>query len=154
MLIQTLWRSLWNWRICLCWHFFEIFLSFGSFHLVYLLKAHMKLNGRKWLDEMEQRNSEKNQKFLVLNDKWLFGSLTFNSRADIITRYKFNQVRCFFTFGIGFMVWWDTPVKYMNNKFQFLTNIYVYTGYFIGFTFWKISFCLSKLRVYLVVLNS
>ena len=41
----------------------------------------MKLNGRKRLDEMEKRNSEKeNQKFLVLNDKWLF---TFNSRAVI-----------------------------------------------------------------------
>ena len=26
----------------------------------------MKLNGRKWLDEMEQKNFEKNQKFLVL----------------------------------------------------------------------------------------
>ena len=32
----------------------------------------MKFNGQKWLDEMEQRNSEKNQKFLVLNDKCLF----------------------------------------------------------------------------------
>ena len=42
---------------------------------------------------MEQRNSEKNQKFLVLNDKWFFCLLTFNSRADIISRYNFNQVR-------------------------------------------------------------
>ena len=25
--------------------------------------------------------------------------------------------------------------KIMNNKFQVLTNIYVCTGYFIGFTF-------------------
>ena len=33
------------------------------------------------------------------------------------------------------MVLWDTPVKYMNNKFQVLTNIYVCIGYFIGFTF-------------------
>ena len=33
------------------------------------------------------------------------------------------------------MVLWDTSVKYMNNKFQVLTNIYVCTGYFIGFTF-------------------
>ena len=47
---------------------------------------------------MEQRNSEKNQKFLVLNDKCFFCLLTFNSRADIITRYNFNQVRFFFTF--------------------------------------------------------
>ena len=72
------------------------FWSFGSFYLVYLLKAHMKLNGWKWLDEMEQSNSEKNQKFLVLNDKWFFYLLTFNSRADFMTRYTFNQVRCFF----------------------------------------------------------
>ena len=33
------------------------------------------------------------------------------------------------------MVKWDTPVKYMNNKFLALTNIYNCTGYFIGFTF-------------------
>ena len=31
-----------------------IFLSFGSFHLVYLLGAHMKLNGQKRLNEMEE----------------------------------------------------------------------------------------------------
>ena len=46
---------------------------------------------------MEQRNSEKNQTFLVLNDKYFFCLLTFNSGADIITRYNFNQVRYFFT---------------------------------------------------------
>ena len=32
------------------------------------------------------------------------------------------------------MIYWDTPVKYMNHKFQVLTDIYVCTGYFIGFT--------------------
>ena len=32
------------------------------------------------------------------------------------------------------MIYWDTPVKYMNNKFQVLTDIYVCTGYFIVFT--------------------
>ena len=58
----------------------------------------MKLNGRKSLNEMEQKNSEKNQKFLVLNDKWFFCLLTFSSRADMTTRYNFNKVRCFFTF--------------------------------------------------------
>ena len=42
---------------------------------------------------MDQRNPEKNQKFSVLNDKWFFCLLTFNSRVDIITRYNFNQVR-------------------------------------------------------------
>ena len=45
-----------------------------------------------------------------------FYLLTFNSRADIITRYNCNQVRCFFTFngfhGPDFM---DAPVKYMNK---------------------------------------
>ena len=45
---------------------------------------------------MEQNNSEKNQKFLVLNDKFFFYLLTFNSRADFMTRYTFNQVRYFF----------------------------------------------------------
>ena len=43
---------------------------------------------------MQQRNSEKNQEFLVLNDKFFFlNLLTFNFRADIMTRYTFNQVR-------------------------------------------------------------
>ena len=79
-------------------HFLKMFLSFCSFHLVYQLKAHVKLNGPKWLNEMEQRNSEKKQNFLVLNDKWFFCLLTFNSRADITTRYNFNQARCFFIF--------------------------------------------------------
>ena len=51
-------------------HFFQILWSFRSFHFVYLIKAHMKLNGRKWLDEMYQRDSEKNQMFLILDDKW------------------------------------------------------------------------------------
>ena len=32
----------------------------------------MKLNGRNLLNEMEQRNFEKNQEILVLNDKWVF----------------------------------------------------------------------------------
>ena len=32
------------------------------------------------------------------------------------------------------MAKWVTPVKYMNNKFQVFTNIYVCAGYFIGFT--------------------
>ena len=49
-----------------------------------------------------------------------FYLLTFNFRADIMTRNTFNQVRCFFTFSIDFM---DTTVKYMNNKFLVLTNI-------------------------------
>ena len=47
------------------------------------LKANIKLNGRKRFDEMEQRNSEKNQK--------VFCVLTFNARADFITRYNLNN---------------------------------------------------------------
>ena len=87
------------------WHFFQVFWSIDSFHLVYLLKVHKKLNGRKWLDKMKQRNSEKNQKFLVLNDKRLFFNLlNFNFRADIMARYTFNQVRWFFTSSIDFIV--------------------------------------------------
>ena len=53
-----------------------------------------------------------------------------------MTKYTFNQIGCFFTFSIyrfhGLM---DTPVKQMNNKFLVPANIYVGTGYFIGFTF-------------------
>ena len=51
--------------------------------------------------------------------------LNFNFRADIMTRHTFYQVRCFFTFRIDFLVKWNTPVKYMNNKFLVLTNIYL-----------------------------
>ena len=44
---------------------------------------------------MEQRNSEKSQKFLNrMTDGWFY-LLTFNSRADIMTSYTFNQVRYF-----------------------------------------------------------
>ena len=53
---------------------------------------------------MEQRNFEKNQVFGTVNGKWYFWLLTFSSRADIITRCNFNQVRFFFTFSIDFMV--------------------------------------------------
>ena len=67
---------------------------------------------------MEQRNSEKNQKSLVLNDKCFFYLFTFNSRADIMTKYTFNQVRCFFMGKI--------PVKYMNDKFPVLACQYIY----------------------------
>ena len=46
--------------------FLSNFWRFCSFHLVYLLKALMKLDVRKWLDQIEQRNLEKDQKVLVL----------------------------------------------------------------------------------------
>ena len=53
---------------------------------------------------MEQRNSEE-IKFLALNEKCFFLLVDFDSRADIMTRYTFNQVRRFFTFSsIDFMV--------------------------------------------------
>ena len=64
---------------------------------------------------MEHKNCEKNQKFLVLlMTNVFFCLLTLNSRADIITRHNFNQVRCFFTVSMD-----------------------VCTGYFLGFTFLK-----------------
>ena len=108
---QAFWRSLRNWGICLCcrntiyfsfqkvflwWisHFFQFFFNFSSFHLVYLLKAHMKFNGQKWLDEMEQTDSEKNFWYCMTNR--FFYLLTFNFRVDIMTIYTFNQIRCFF----------------------------------------------------------
>ena len=53
---------------------------------------------------MEEKNSEKNQKLLALNNKWLFYLFTFNSRTDIMTRRNFNQVRYFFIFSTDFMV--------------------------------------------------
>ena len=92
---------------------------------------------------MEERNYEKNQKCLVLGDKWFFFYLfTFDSRADIMTKYTFNQVRCFFTFSVDFMVIkWDTPVKCMNNKFPVLANIYnIYIIYYWYWIFHRIYF--------------
>ena len=74
-----------------------------------------------WLDEMEQRNSEKNQKFLVLNDKYFF-LLTFNSRADIMARYTFNQVRCSFYIKYRF----HGLLGYRKKK-----NIYIYIFIYI-----------------------
>ena len=41
-------------------------LKIWSFRLVYILQAHLNLNGKKWLDEMDWDNSEKEQKLLVL----------------------------------------------------------------------------------------
>ena len=38
------------------------------------------------------------KKFWYWTTNVFFYLLTFNSRADIMTRYTFNQVRCFFTF--------------------------------------------------------
>ena len=49
----------------------------------------------QWLDRMGQGNSEKNQNLLAMNDKLFFYLLTFNSKADIMNRYTFNQVRFF-----------------------------------------------------------
>ena len=46
---------------------------------------------------MEQRDSEEKKYFWYLR-QMVFLLVDFNSRADIITRYNFNQVRCFFTF--------------------------------------------------------
>ena len=55
---------------------------------------------------MEQSNSEKNPKFLALlmTNDFFYCLLNFDSRADILTKYNFNEARCFFlTFSIDFM---------------------------------------------------
>ena len=65
VLFPFLFKSFFLWWI---WHFFQIFWSFSSFPLLYLLKAHMKLDGQKLLDEVEQRNSEK--KSNVFRTEW------------------------------------------------------------------------------------
>ena len=73
----------------------------------------------------------------VFGTEWqmCFCLLTFNSRADIAIKYNFNQVRCLLLHLIDFNVQLDTPVKYMNKKFQVFTNMYVCIRYFIGFIF-------------------
>ena len=39
-----------------------------------------------------------------MTNGFFFYLLTFNFRADIMTKYNFNQVRWFLTFSIDFMV--------------------------------------------------
>ena len=124
------------------WNFFKIYQSFGSFHLFYLLKAHMKLNGQRWLDEIEQINSRKNQRFLALNDKWVFFICWLLIPEHILwPDISLIRLDVFFPFSIDFLVYWDTPVKYVN-KFLVLTNIYIYIYiyiYIISFEFIKVS---------------
>ena len=48
-----------------------IWLKTWSFHLVYLSRILLNESGRERFDEMEQRNFEKEQKFQVLNDKYV-----------------------------------------------------------------------------------
>ena len=36
-----------------------------SFHVVYLLQAHVNLNGTKWLTKMEWKSFKNNQRFLI-----------------------------------------------------------------------------------------
>ena len=87
----------------------------------------------KELMKWSRRILRKRQKFLVLNDKWLLLCLL----TFILTRYNFDQVRCFLfsAFSIDFMVKWDTPGKFLNNKFLVFTNIYVCAWFFIRVTF-------------------
>ena len=111
---QAFWRSLWNWSICLCWcntisfsfkrlflwwiwHFFQIFYSFGSFYLVYLLKAHTKVNDKSDSMNWNRGILRKIKMFYYWLTNGFFYLLTFNFRADIMTRYIFNQVWCFFS---------------------------------------------------------
>ena len=50
---------------------------------------------------MEKRNSEKKQ--VCGNEcQFFFLLVDFDFRADIMTKYTFNQIRCFFTFRIDF----------------------------------------------------
>ena len=82
-------------KIFLWWimHFFQILCSFTSFNFVYLLRAHMKLSGRKWI----KCNRRILRKTKVFGTEWQMAVFVlvegrYCSRADIITRYNFNQV--------------------------------------------------------------
>ena len=68
----------------------------------------MKLNGRKWLDEMEQRNSEKNQVFGTEWEMVFFACLILIPEQILLLN----------------IIW----VRRFFNKFQILTNIYVCIG--------------------------
>ena len=72
------------------------------------------------------------QKFLVLNDKWLFLCLlTFISREDIITRYNYNQVRCF--------------VRIINSRSSPTAACMSVLDISWDLLFWKIWFCFSDI---------
>ena len=69
------------------------FNFFGVLQLSFGLKTHMKLNGQKWLDEMDQRNSDKSFCFWILSfwswmTNYLFYLFTFNSIADYLNNCK------------------------------------------------------------------
>ena len=80
---------------------------------------------------MEQKNFEKNQKFLVLlMTNVFFCLLTLNSRADIITRHNFNQVRCFFYSQYG-CLYWIFPRIYFFEKCGFACQNYEFIWQFL-----------------------
>ena len=87
-----------------------------SFHLMYLSKERMNLNGKKWLVD---------------------------SRADIVIRCNSNLVRqCqlvyitwLFVFNIGNSLHSLMGWKCMDNKFQALSNFYFDAGYLKSFIY-------------------
>ena len=79
-------------------YFFQMFLSFLQLSFGLSIKSTHEIEWSKMTCWNGTEEFWKKSKLLVLNHKWFFCLLTFNSRTDIITRYNFNQVRCFFTF--------------------------------------------------------
>ena len=72
--------------------------------MVYQLKAHMKLNGQKWLDEIEQSNSEKNQVFGTEWQMVLFTGWLLIPEQILWLHIPLIRLDVFFTFSIDFMV--------------------------------------------------
>ena len=94
---------------------------------------------------MEQRNSEKNQKFLVLNDKYFF-LLTFNSRADIMARYTFNQVRCSFYIKYRFH-------GLLGYRKYIYIYIFIYIHIYMYIYFYIYIYYIYILYIYIYILN-
>ena len=64
----------------------------SNFHLMHLSIEPMNLDGTKWL---------------------------FDSRTDIVIKYKLDNVSCITYWSFGHIGW-----KYMDNKFQLLSDVY------------------------------
>ena len=75
---------------------FRFFWVLAAFVWFIYLKAHMKLNGKSDSMNWNRGILRKTKIFYYWLTNGFFYLLTFNFRADIMTRYIFNQVRFFF----------------------------------------------------------
>ena len=89
-----------------------------------------------WWDRTEEL-WKKNQKFLVLNAKWFFGMLTFNSRAYIITRYNsiFQRIYFFAKCGIAGQIFASHKSQHNRHFLVFVRKLMLIENF--GKKLWK-----------------